>query len=151
MQNQQDWVRQLPGDEFLAALPDETPEDARMKVQVRKNCTGCHTASYPLQHRFDEDGWFKILDLMKHVNVLGTWFGPDHKPTMNIEFHQKRARRLSRARARAGRNLDEVQAAPAPVRRGGARGVQGIRLPDGRRPHRRRTTAATGRSARPPA
>lgn len=99
MQNQQDWIRQLPGDEFLAALPDETPEDARMKVQVRKNCTGCHTASYPLQHRFDEDGWFKILNLMKHVNVLGTWFGPDHKPTGNIEFHQKQlAAYLARAR-----------------------------------------------------
>jgi streptogramin lyase len=99
MQDQQDWIRQLPGDEFLAALPDETAEDARMKVQVRKNCTGCHTASYPLQHRFDEDGWFKILNLMKHVNVLGTWFGPDHKPTPNIEFHQKQlAAYLARAR-----------------------------------------------------
>ena len=30
------------------------PEDYRMKTQVRKNCTGCHSASYPLQHRFDE-------------------------------------------------------------------------------------------------
>src|SRR5882672_10035416 len=40
MKGQEDWVRQLPGDEFLAALPADTPEDARMKVQVRKNCTG---------------------------------------------------------------------------------------------------------------
>ncbi len=99
MKNKEDWVRQLPGDEFLAALPDDTPEDARMKVQVRKNCTGCHTASYPLQHRFDEDGWFKVLNLMKHVNVLGSYQGPDHKPTPNIEFHQKQlAAYLARAR-----------------------------------------------------
>jgi streptogramin lyase len=99
MKNQEDWVRQLPGDELLAALPDETAEDARMKVQVRKNCTGCHTASYPLQHRFDEEGWNKILDLMKHVNVLGTFQGPDHKATPNIEFHQKQlAAYLARAR-----------------------------------------------------
>jgi streptogramin lyase len=99
MKNQEDWVRQLPGDEFLAALPDETAEDARMKVQVRKNCTGCHTASYPLQHRFDEEGWNKILNLMKHVNVLGTFQGPDHKATPNIEFHQKQlAAYLARAR-----------------------------------------------------
>ncbi len=99
MQNMQDWVRQLPGDEFLAALPDETVEDARMKVQVRKNCTGCHSASYPLQHRFDEEGWNKILNLMKHVNVLGTYFGPDHKATPNIDFHQKElAAYLARAR-----------------------------------------------------
>ena len=99
MKDQESWVQQLPGDEFLAALPDETPEDARMKVQVRKNCTGCHSASFPLQHRFDEDGWFKILNLMKHVNVLGTYQGADHKATPNIEFHQKQlAAYLARAR-----------------------------------------------------
>ena len=70
-----------------------------MKTQVRKNCTGCHSASYPLQHRFDEEGWNKILDLMKHVNVLGVYFGPDHKATPNIEFHQKElAAYLARAR-----------------------------------------------------
>ena len=99
MKNQEDWVRQLPGDEFLAALPGDTPEDYRMKTQVRKNCTGCHSASYPLQHRFDEEGWNKILDLMKHVNVLGVYFGPDHKATPNIDFHQKElAAYLTRAR-----------------------------------------------------
>jgi streptogramin lyase len=99
MKDQEDWVRQLPGDEFLAALPDATPEDARMKVQVRKNCTGCHSASYPLQHRFDEAGWTRILDLMKHVNVLGTFQGPDHKASPNIDFHQKDlAAYLARAR-----------------------------------------------------
>src|SRR5436190_22889948 len=99
MTNQEDWVRQLPGDEFLAALPGDTPEDYRLKTQVRKNCTGCHSASYPLQHRFDEEGWSKILDLMKHVNVLGVFQGPDHKATPNIEFHQKElAAYLARAR-----------------------------------------------------
>ena len=99
IKNQEDWIRQLPGDELLAALPGDTPEDYRMKTQVRKNCTGCHSASYPLQHRFDEEGWNKILDLMKHVNVLGVYFGPDHKATPNIEFHQKElAAYLARAR-----------------------------------------------------
>ena len=92
-----------------------------MKTQVRKNCTGCHSASYPLQHRFDEEGWNKILDLMKHVNVLGVYPRPDHKPTGNIDFHQKElAAYLARARG-PGRNLDEVQAASAPVRRSRAR------------------------------
>ncbi|HMJ63592.1 MAG TPA: carboxypeptidase regulatory-like domain-containing protein, partial [Bryobacteraceae bacterium] len=99
MKSQEDWIRQLPGDEFLAALPGDTPEDYRMKTQVRKNCTGCHSASYPLQHRFDEEGWNKILDLMKHVNVLGVYQGPEHKATPNIEFHQKElAAYLARAR-----------------------------------------------------
>jgi streptogramin lyase len=97
--NKEDWIRQLPGDEFLAALPGDTPEDYRMKTQVRKNCTGCHSASYPLQHRFDEAGWNKILDLMKHVNVLGVYQGPEHKATPNIDFHQKElAAYLAKAR-----------------------------------------------------
>src|SRR5438094_5386781 len=99
MKSQEDWIRQLPGDEFLAALPGDTPEDYRMKTQVRKNCTGCHSASYPLQHRFDEEGWNKILNLMKHVNVLGVYQGSEHKATPNIEFHQKElAAYLARAR-----------------------------------------------------
>src|SRR5262249_34703987 len=99
LKEKEKWIRQLPGDEFLAALPGDTPEDYRMKTQVRKNCTGCHSASYPLQHRFDEAGWNKILDLMKHVNVLGVYQGPEHKSTPNIDFHQKElATYLARAR-----------------------------------------------------
>ena len=89
----------MPGDEILAALPGDTPDDYRMKTQVRKNCTGCHSASYPLQHRFDEEGWNKILNLMKHVNVQGVYQGEDHKATANIDFHQKElAAYLTRAR-----------------------------------------------------
>jgi streptogramin lyase len=99
MTNQEDWIRQLPGDEMLAALPANSPEEYRMKTQVRKNCTGCHSASYPLQHRFDEQGWSKVLDLMKHISVLGVYLGPDHKAMNNIEFHQKElAAYLARAR-----------------------------------------------------
>ena len=70
-----------------------------MKVQVRKNCTGCHSASYPFQHRFDEDGWNKVLDLMKQVNVYGSYPRPDKLATPNIDFHQKQlAAYLARAR-----------------------------------------------------
>src|SRR5262249_57293480 len=58
-----DFFSQLPGDVMLASLPGDTPDDFRMKTQVRKNCTGCHTASYPLQHKFDETGWNAILEL----------------------------------------------------------------------------------------
>jgi hypothetical protein len=70
-----------------------------MKNLVRKNCTGCHTPSFPLQHRFDEAGWTAVLDLMKHVNVLGTYQGPDHKANETIETHEKElAAYLARAR-----------------------------------------------------
>jgi len=47
---------QLPGNVILSGLPDATPEDQRMKRIVRTVCTGCHEASFPLQHRFDEAG-----------------------------------------------------------------------------------------------
>jgi hypothetical protein len=45
--------------------------------------------SYPLQHRFDAEGWNKILDLMKHVNVLGVYQGPEHKATPISNFTRK--------------------------------------------------------------
>ena len=94
-----DYFQQLPGDVMLAALPGDTPEDFRMKTQVRKNCTGCHTASYPLQHKFDEVGWNAILELMKRLNVFGHYLGAEHKGTPNIDFHQKElAAYLARAR-----------------------------------------------------
>jgi streptogramin lyase len=92
-----DYVRQLPGDEMIASLPGDTPEDARMKTLVRNNCTGCHTPSYPLQHRFDEAGWNHIIDLMKQVNVSGVLV----KGRINgmLDHHQKElAAYLARAR-----------------------------------------------------
>src|SRR5262252_3422286 len=74
-----DFVRQLPGDMILAALPDSTPEDANMKTIIQNNCTACHTPSYILQHKFDEAGWNAIINLMKHANVYGVYQGPEHK------------------------------------------------------------------------
>ena len=65
------FVKQLPGDVLLAALPQTTPDDARMHRIVRNNCTGCHSASYVLQHRFDEDGWRKVIATMKNINGAG--------------------------------------------------------------------------------
>jgi virginiamycin B lyase len=87
LQPLEDFVRQLPGDEILSALPDGTPEQARMKTLVVKTCTGCHTASYPLQHKFDEKGWTAILDLMKNINVVGNYL-PKRKPDASIDAHE---------------------------------------------------------------
>src|SRR4051794_2033904 len=56
-----DFVPQLTGDVLIASLPEDTPDDARIKRVIRNNCTGCHTPNYPLQHRFDEKGWTAIL------------------------------------------------------------------------------------------
>ena len=94
-----DFVRQLPGDMVLAALPDGTPEDATMKTIVQNNCTACHTPSYILQHKFDEAGWNAIINLMKHANVYGIYQGPDHKASPTLDHNQKQlAAYLARAR-----------------------------------------------------
>ena len=84
------------------ALPEETPDDVRMKRLVRNNCTGCHTASYVLQHRFDEAGWSAIIELMKRVNVYGV-VQPDPAGERHPRLPPEGARRLSRARPRARR------------------------------------------------
>jgi streptogramin lyase len=111
----QDFVRQLPGDVLLAALPDATPEDARMKRLVRNNCTGCHTPSYPLQHRFDEAGWTKIIELMKRVNVGGVYQGAEAKPNGILDCHEKElAAYLARARG-PGESSMSVKLPPRPA------------------------------------
>ena len=94
-----EFVQQLPGDLVLASLPDATPEDRRMKALVANNCSGCHTPSFTLQHRFDEAGWTAIVDLMKRVNVSGVYGGPEHKPQGVLDRHQQElAAYLARAR-----------------------------------------------------
>jgi streptogramin lyase len=94
-----DFVRQLPGNVMLAALPEENDQDKRMKRLVRNNCTGCHTSSFILQHRFDEAGWYAIIELMKNANVYGTFVGNERKPAGILDYHQKElAAYLARAR-----------------------------------------------------
>jgi len=92
-------VRQLPGELMVAALPEGTPEDAQIKKIFMNNCTACHSTSYVLQFRFDEDGWNKIIDLMKMVANNGAYPGPTAKPNEIIDRNQKAlAAYLARAR-----------------------------------------------------
>ena len=90
--------RQLPGDEMLAALPDATPEDANMKGVVHNNCTGCHTPSYILQNKFDEEGWFKIIDLMKRLPGTGVY--SEKSPVNAVMDHNQKALAAYLAKAR---------------------------------------------------
>ena len=93
-----DFERQLPGDEVIASLPADNENDVRLKTIVKNNCTGCHTPSFTLQHKFDETGWNRIINLMKHVNVSGVYLGEDRVNGM-LNFHQKElAAYLARAR-----------------------------------------------------
>jgi streptogramin lyase len=109
-----DFFRQLPGDLAMASLPEDTADDRRLKKLVINNCTGCHTASYTLQHRFDEQGWSAIIDLMKHVNVSGVYRGPEHKAQGVLDYHQKElAAYLARARGR-GEDATKIKLRPRP-------------------------------------
>jgi streptogramin lyase len=91
--------RQLPGNVALDSLPHESEHDRRMQQLVRNNCTSCHTASYPLQFRFDEAGWNAIIELMKNANVYGSYMAKERAPSGILEHHQKElAAYLARAR-----------------------------------------------------
>ncbi len=94
-----DIARQLTGDQLLASLPDQTPDDRRLKLVFRNTCTSCHQPNYIFQNRFDEAGWTAIMEAMKHFNVFGGYLGPDSKPMAAIDFHEKElAAYLARAR-----------------------------------------------------
>jgi streptogramin lyase len=70
-----------------------------MQQLGRNNCTSCHTASYPLQFRFDEAGWNAIIELMKNANVYGTFVGKERGVSAILDYHQKElAAYLARAR-----------------------------------------------------
>ena len=107
-------VRQLPGDLILAGLPEDTPDDQRMKRIVRNNCTGCHTPSFPLQHRFDEAGWNAIIQTMKSINFGGVYNGAQARLNPILNFHQKElAAYLARARG-PGQGTFKIVSRPRP-------------------------------------
>ena len=104
--------RQLPGEMMVAALPEETTDDARIKKVFTNQCTGCHAPSYVLQFRFDEDGWNKIIGLMKVVANTGVRI--DRKPNQIIDLNQKElAAYLARVRG-PGESPLKVKDRPRP-------------------------------------
>jgi hypothetical protein len=84
---------------MVAALPEETAADANIKKVFTNACTGCHTPGYPLQFKFDEAGWNKIINLMKVVPGSGVYPGANAKVSKIIEYNrQELASYLARAR-----------------------------------------------------
>src|SRR5205823_8057672 len=99
MTNPEKRIRQLPSELLAAALPEATPDDARIKRIFTNNCTSCHPQGYILQFRFDEAGWNKIINLMKVVPGTGVYPGAGAKANQIIEHNQKQlAAYLARAR-----------------------------------------------------
>jgi streptogramin lyase len=91
-----DWdarLRQLPPELLLAGLPgstarpDSTDEDKYIYNVFLKNCTGCHTASWVLQNKFDERGWNAIITAMARINIFAV---PSENVSNQIEFYRDR-------------------------------------------------------------
>src|SRR5579863_736415 len=94
-----DFAQQLSGDQMLASLPDQTPDDRRLKRVFRNSCTSCHQPNYILQNKFDEQGWTANIEVMKRVNVAGGYLGPNSPIAQPIDFHEKElAAYLARSR-----------------------------------------------------
>ena len=111
-----DFVHQLSGDQMLAALPDQTPDDRRLKRIFRNSCTSCHQPNYILQNKFDEQGWIAILEVMKRVNVAGGYLGPNSPIAQPIDFHEKElASYLARARGLEPTNMNFSKLRPRPT------------------------------------
>jgi streptogramin lyase len=101
---------QLSGSEWMASLPDTTPEDRRGKQIFSSQCTGCHTASWVLQSRFDEKGWGIIIDMMS-VGGLDYSSTTPRNPMMQ---HYKKDLAAYLARVRGPRDMATPKPHPRP-------------------------------------
>lgn len=66
-----DFHKQLSGTEWVASLPEDTPNDRRLKTIFINNCSGCHQVSFLLQNRFDAAGWSAVMTLMEKMQSIG--------------------------------------------------------------------------------
>ncbi|HWF13560.1 MAG TPA: carboxypeptidase regulatory-like domain-containing protein [Candidatus Acidoferrales bacterium] len=66
-----DFHKQLSGTEWAESLPEDTPDDRRMKTVFINNCSGCHQVSFLLQNRFDAAGWAAVITLMEKMQSIG--------------------------------------------------------------------------------
>ena len=80
----QDFGRQLSGVEWMASLPEDTPQDRRVKRIIGINCIQCHAVGFALQNRFDATGWAAILNFMEKSNDhAGTYENQRVNPFMH--------------------------------------------------------------------
>ncbi|MBI4465070.1 MAG: carboxypeptidase regulatory-like domain-containing protein [Acidobacteria bacterium] len=84
-----DFSRQLSGTEWMAALPDDTVENRRLKRLFRNNCAGCHQPNFVLLNRFDEAGWLKIINVMERVGIYGEPPRTDGAPLPLIRYYKE--------------------------------------------------------------
>ena len=83
-----DFSAQLSGDRYMAALPEDDAQDRKMKEVFRNTCGGCHAQNFPLQNRFDEQGWEKVITLMSKEGAFG--YTGDNKEPNPVMAHYKK-------------------------------------------------------------
>lgn len=93
-----DVTPQLRGPEWLAALPEETFEDRRMKEIFRVQCSECHQAGIPLQNRFDERGWRTVIGAMEKAAYRGLNADSTRAPVAMRYHKNELAKYLARMR-----------------------------------------------------
>ena len=98
MESLENFEAQLPGDRWVAALPEDTPEDRRMKTVFRVSCGGCHSQNTALLTRFDEQGWLNIITVMSRIATSGWVASPmaagpareDRPPSPLMDYYKER-------------------------------------------------------------
>ena len=89
-----DVTLQLSGSEWMAALPEGTKDQRRMKEIFRTNCTACHGPTHALQNRFDENGWRAVIMFMEK----NTGTGGINRHTTIVHHRDELARYLAAVR-----------------------------------------------------
>ena len=93
------YTNQLTGAAWMAALPEATFDDRRMKDIFWTNCNSCHTSNFVLQNRFDTAGWMAILKFMQRTSAGMGRPRMDRPPNAFIEhFGEELAEYLARVR-----------------------------------------------------
>jgi streptogramin lyase len=83
-----DFSRQLTAVEWMASLPEDTPQDKRVKRLLTVNCNNCHNMATTVQNRFDAHGWNVIVTLMEKMGHSGA-FNPQSEPDPYIRGYKK--------------------------------------------------------------
>src|SRR4030088_2656934 len=109
-----DFHKQLSGTEWAASLPEDSPNDRRMKSVFINNCSGCHQVSFLLQNRFDSAGWGAVINLMQKMQSIG--YAPEGKtpdPVIHA-YKQELAEYLGRVRG-PGNPVLNIKPLPRPT------------------------------------
>ena len=80
-----DFGPQLTGYEWFSSLPEGDANDRRMKQVMYVACTGCHSLDLPLQNRFDEAGWNKIVKSME-TSFYNGFVPPGDQPANQLRW-----------------------------------------------------------------